>query len=302
MPSLLSLGSRQQQRMGGTLSLLRELAGFGQVAAGALYRLLIVLTVAQVSARAQTPTTPASDSLSSSILGTVRDSLGFPVPGASILITPSGSILRTDSAGRFVARRVPAGALTVSIRKLGFSPLQVQLALLVGQQVARDFVIQRLPQVLAEVEVKADRECARFSLEGILCRRESGMGFFMGRQEILEKGSAYPDHARLVLRDAPGFRRNLQGNPNTVQSIVGWRCIKWIYDGGFPYSYNPVVKVDELYAVEVYQPPDIPPEYQHWYWAERNNRSRSSRPCTLVVLWTMAEYQRSVKRMAREKQ
>jgi len=278
----------------------RELSNLGRVNAGVIRLLLLLLLAAPFQASAQTPTS-TSDSLSSSILGTVRDSLGFPLAGASVLITPSGSILRTDTAGRFTARRIPPGALTVGIRKLGFSPLQEQLVLHVGQELAREFVMRRLPQVLAEVEVKAERECARFSLEGILCRRETGLGFFMDRQDILEKGSAYPDHPRLVLRDAPGFRRNLRGNPNTVESIVGWRCTKWIYDGGFPYSYNPVLKVAELYAVEVYQPPDIPPEYQHWYWAERNNRNKYSTPCTLVVMWSMAEYQRNVKRMEREK-
>lgn len=71
----------------------------------------------------------------------------------------------------------------------------------------------RLPHFLAEVEIKVERECPRFSVEGILCRRESGMGFFMNRQEILAKGMEYP---MLVLRDVPGFRQNLNGNPRTV--------------------------------------------------------------------------------------
>jgi hypothetical protein len=161
--------------------------------------------------------------------------------------------------------------------------------------------MQRLPQTLAEVEVTGERECARFSIEGILCRRETGIGFLMDRQEVLAKGSAFPDYAKMVLRDAPGFRRNLRGNPNTVESIVGWRCVTWIYDGGFPYTVPPVVKVAELYAVEVFQPPNIPPEYQHLYWRERNGKKRTSTPCTLVVMWSMAEYQRHLKRMSDKK-
>ena len=24
----------------------------------------------------------------------------------------------------------------------------------------------------------------------------------------------------------------------------------------------------DIYAIEVYQPPDIPPEYSHWYWGD----------------------------------
>ena len=131
------------------------------------------------------PDSTGTDSLRSSITGTVRDSLGFPVIGASVLITPGGFIYRTDSAGKFDARNIPAGALAIGLRKLGFSPLQSRVNLHVGNDLALDLVMQRLPQMLAEVEVKAERQCPRYSLEGILCRREQGYGYFMNRQEIL---------------------------------------------------------------------------------------------------------------------
>ena len=125
------------------------------------------------------------------------------------------------------------------------------------------------------------------------------MGFFMNRQEVLAKGVHFP---RLVLRDVPGFRQNLNGDPTTVESIVGWRCIAWILDGGFPYSYNPIPRVNDLYAVEVYQPPDIPSEYRHWYWSRPSGRKRYSTPCTLVVMWSMQEAQRGLRRLGNQKQ
>lgn len=123
------------------------------------------------------------------------------------------------------------------------------------------------------------------------------MGFFMNRQEILAKNVEWP---MLVLRDVPGFRQNLNGNPRTVESTVGWRCIVRISDGGFPYWAPPIYKASDLYAVEVYQPPDIPPEYQHWYWGRARN-GKYSTPCTLVVRWSMQEAQRYLQRMAGEK-
>jgi hypothetical protein len=206
-------------------------------------------------------------------------------------------ILRTDSAGKFTARDIPPGALTIGVRRLGFSPLRSQVLLHVGADLALDLVMQRLPQLLAEVEVRAGRQCPRFSIEGILCRREAGTGFFMNRQEILATSVEFP---KLVLRDAPGFRQNLDGDPTTVESIVGWRCIAWIYDGGFPYSYIPVSRVKDIYAIEVYQPPDIPPEYRHWYWGQSRDK-RYSAPCTLVVMWSMQEAQRGLRRLGNQK-
>ncbi len=271
----------------------RPLRGWG-------WLLLILAATHPVAAIAQTPAMTTPDSLLSSIAGAVRDSLGLPVAGASVLISPSGSILVTDSAGRFNARRLQPGAVTIDVRRLGFAPARLPLTLKIGETQSLAIVMRRLPQVLAGVEITANRQCARYTLEGVLCRRETGRGFLMDRQEILARGADHPDFPLLVLRDVPGFRRNLHGNPNTVEAIVGWRCVKVIYDGGFPYSYNPIHKVAELYAVEVYQPPDIPPEYGHWYWGE-NKKEKLVMPCTLVVLWSMSEAQRELRQMQRKK-
>jgi hypothetical protein len=261
----------------------------------------LILAVLPSVVPGQVPDSTGADTLRSSITGTVRDSLGYPVTGASVLIAPGGFIYRTDSAGKFDARNIPPGALTIGLRKLGFSPLQSRVNLHVGTDLALDLVMQRLPQMLAEVEVKAERQCPRYSLEGILCRRESGNGYFMSRQEVLEKAKDI-SFTRLLLRDSPGFRQNLNGNPTTVESIVGWRCIRWILDGGFPYSYNPVPRPKDVYAIEVYQPPDIPLEYRHWMWGTiRVGRTTQSAPCTLVVMWSMSEAQRGLRRMGNPK-
>jgi len=262
---------------------------------------LILGAVLPWTASAQVPDSTRSDTVRSSIAGTVRDSLGFPVSGASVLIAPGGFIYRTDSAGKFNARNIPPGALTIGLRKLGFSPLQSRVNLHVGNDLALDLVMQRLPQMLAEVEIKAERQCPRYSLEGILCRREQGNGYFMNRQEVLEKAKDI-SFTRLLLRDSPGFRQNLNGSPTTVESIVGWRCIRWILDGGFPYSYNPVPRPKDVYAIEVYQPPDIPLEYQHHSWGSiRVGRQTQAAPCTLVVMWSMTEAQRGLRRLANPK-
>lgn len=253
---------------------------------------LILATAVPLSAQPQSPGALLADSLSSSIEGTVKDSLGLPVLGASILIAPGGWIFRTDSAGKFFARRLPSGALTISVRRLGFAPLHSQIVVRAGEQLALNLAMQRIPQTLAEVEVRAVRECPRYSIDGVLCRRESGMGFFMNRQEILAKNVAYP---MLLLRDVEGFRQNLNGSPRTVESTVGWRCMRTVIDGGFRYSSSPIRRPSDVYAIEVYQPPDIPPEYQHLYWDVSRNQKYHN-PCTLVVMWSMQEAQRFLRR------
>jgi hypothetical protein len=263
-------------------------------------RFLLILGIAiPYAVVAQPQATPLQNSSLSSVAGTVRDSLGLPVVGASVLIAPDGLILRTDSAGRFYARRITARSVTIDVRRLGFSPLQARVELQVGAEVALDLAMTRLPQMLDEVIVKAERQCPRFSLEGILCRREQGMGIFMNRQEILSMGKDIEPYPMLVLREVPGFRQNLNGNPRTVESTVGWRCFVRIVDGGFT-AASPIHKASDLYAVEVYQPPDIPKEYQHWHWRP-GRRNRPATPCTLVVMWSMQQAQRDLRRLAGEK-
>jgi hypothetical protein len=265
-------------------------------------KLLIVaaslgVAVTPLTVIAQT-STPAADTLRSSITATVRDSLGYPVVAASVLITPGGYIYRTDSAGKFTARNVPPGALTIGLRKLGFAPLQSRLNLHIGVDLTLDLVMQRLPQMLAEVEVKAMRQCKRYDVDGILCRQEQyAGGFFMNRLEILEKAKE-DFRTDMLLRDAPGFRRAIRDG-RLIESTVGWRCFTRIIDGGFPYRYNPVPKPTDVYAIEIYQPPDIPLEYQHWYWQDiKMGRKSMKAPCTLVVMWSMAQAQRQLKRLS----
>ena len=237
--------------------------------------------------------TPPADSIRSALTGTVRDSLGIPVSGASVLITPGGLIYRTDSAGKFIAPNMSVGPVTIGIRRLGFSPLVSQVNVPIGSDLVLDFTLQRLPQRLAEVEVTAERQGPRFAIEGILCRREVGNGLFINRQEVLakSKGIYFP---MLVLRDVPGFRQNLNGSPTTVESIVGWRCWKLVIDGGFVAGGMPIRRPQDIYAIEVYQPPDIPPEYRHHTWGKANRRQKYSTPCTVVVMWSMREAQRSL--------
>ena len=270
---------------------------YGALVRRLLWVMLLGTAATPLAAVAQDSVAALSDSLRSSISGTVRDSLGLPVSGASILLTPGGLIYRTDSLGTFKARNISPGALTVLVRKLGFTPLQSRLNLHIGVDLALDLVMQRLPQILAEVEIKAERQCSRYSLEGVLCRREQGSGHFMNRQDVLaaSKDIYFPN---LVLRDAPGFRQNLNGSATTVESIVGWRCWIKVVDGGFPGAGRNIYRPKDIYAVEIYQPPDIPPEYRQHYWGKSG---KSSTPCTLVVMWSMREAQRQLKRMASAK-
>jgi len=156
--------------------------------------------------------------------------------------------------------------------------------------------MRRLPQLLPEVKI-SENECPRFAIEGILCRRERGVGVFMNREEIQEKREGV-QLVNLLLR-GPGFRPDSGGSPMVAESILGSSCWGLIVDGGFPISSRPIRSVQEVYAIEVFRPPDIPPEFEHWTRSLPGQNGATA--CAIVVMWSMREAQRSLRRLEVER-
>jgi hypothetical protein len=64
---------------------------------------------------------PADSTLRGSIAGTVHDTLGMPIAGATISVEGAQDV-RSDSAGRFVVSDVPLGTRGVVARSVGMEP------------------------------------------------------------------------------------------------------------------------------------------------------------------------------------
>ena len=262
-----------------------------------MIRLLLSLVIAAIGAlplSAQTRSRPAADIPRASVQATVRDSLGTPVDGALVGITPGGASYRTDSSGKFVARGLPTGRLTISVRRLGFAPIRYSGLLRPGDELSLNLAMRRLPQLLPEVKIN-ENECQRFAIEGIQCRRKRGAGVFMDREKV----QANTHLVNLLLKDVPGFRPDTTESAMVPQSPLGASCWELIVDGGFPISSRPIRGVEEIYSIEVFHPPDFPPEFEHW---ARSPASQSGKtPCAIVVMWSMSEAQRSLRRLEGQK-
>ncbi len=249
---------------------------------------LVLTAVGAVPLFAQTRSRPAADVPRTSIRATVRDSLGSPVDGALVGITPGGATYRTDSSGMFVARGLPSGRLTISVRRLGFAPIRYSASLRAGDELTLNLAMRRLPQLLPEVKI-AENECPRFAIEGIQCRRKRRAGVFMDREAV----QANRHLVNLLLKDVPGFRPDTSESAMVPQSPLGASCWELIVDGGFPISSRPIRGVEEIYSIEVFHPPDFPPEFEHW--ARPSAGEGGETPCAIVVMWSMSEAQRSLR-------
>lgn len=61
------------------------------------------------------------------LTGIVRDSLGHPIPGATVKLTPGRFAVATDKNGLFAFKDVPTGSYTLSITSVGFQSLQMDI-------------------------------------------------------------------------------------------------------------------------------------------------------------------------------
>ena len=91
---------------------------------------LVLVTVSAPAASAQGTTSP--------ITGTVRDSSGGALPGATVsarsLETGAVRTVVSDEEGRFVVTGVPVGAYELRVELAGFRPAQSRVDLVVGSQ------------------------------------------------------------------------------------------------------------------------------------------------------------------------
>jgi len=125
-------------------------------------RLGLVLTLTSLSMDREALAQAAPPPLS----GVVVDSAGAPIGLADIIAvrrvrrTEDPHYARTDAAGRFVFSRLEPGTYTLTVRRIGFVPEQVLVVLGQGTPRSLRFVLQRMPQLLADLVADAPRLAA----------------------------------------------------------------------------------------------------------------------------------------------
>ena len=102
---------------------------------------------------------------SATVEGTVRDSAGSPLPGASITVVGTTLTAVSDRAGGYRLVGLPVGTVTVSARRPGYDPERRSVTLKEGQVLRVDFALTASKVRLEEVVTTApSSEPARKSL------------------------------------------------------------------------------------------------------------------------------------------
>jgi hypothetical protein len=263
--------------------------------------LFAAVFLVQTSALAQEPR--------GAITGVVRDMAARPLPGIEVFAFPGDYRARTDSAGRFVFRRLLPGTYVVRARRVGVQPVSVSATVPEDGTVDVELSFVRVLPMLDTVVVKGTADCPKHSLNGFMCRRNSATGgVFMDYNDIASKNAEFIGD---LYRDIEGFRVDWVGTPRGIvaaqKPITGWRCMKHLVNGWVPMLFNEMPdSVSHIMAMEVYaDPDDVPEEFQLYTWPKadlrtvrprgRAGRGASINPtgrCSLTVYWTFAGLKR----------
>jgi hypothetical protein len=235
------------------------------------------------------PTAPRATFLGSARLtGRVLNKSGQPLVGARVQIEGTTRAATTRPTGDFSLDSLPPGTQTVSVRLLGYAPVEQAVDLASKDPRRVTITMETFVPVLEAVRVNAQRERALDDV-GYQRRKRTGQGWYMDGNQIQQRNSQnFSD----VLRSAPGLRIVPAGGGGNRQVIQSSRdpqggCVNIWLDGTQwqqmePGDVDDFIKPHELGAIEVYSPTTTPAEYQP--------AGRSS--CTTIVAWTFRRLDR----------
>lgn len=215
------------------------------------------------------------------VRGLVRDSAGFGIADAEVTLTGSALRIQTDQEGRFELAKVPAGPLTVRVRRLGFRPDTIDVMVMAGRIVPLEVVMGRHQVTIAPVVVRG-RTALRGWRAGFYSRKELGTGYFFTREEIEQRN---PGMLSDMFRSVPGAQV-MSSRSELIQNRVrfrGAKCAPLVWLDGSPLSAGEfdldALSPGSIEAMEVYSGSgNAPPQY-------RVNSAISS-ACGTILIWS----------------
>ena len=185
--------------------------------------------------------------------------------------------ISVSSQGRFVLTRLVPGPHHVEVRAVGYKPHVLEVNLLEGQVLEREFAMiftgDKLPELA--VEARNSKLLPRFA--DFERRRQSGMGIYITRDEIRERGYMRMGDA---LRSVSGVRVNCTDVDciiHMTRSTAG--CFPTYYvDGHLARSFAVSTPMNDVQGIEVYRgAAEMPGEF-----------TGDGAMCGVIVIWTRA--------------
>jgi TonB-linked SusC/RagA family outer membrane protein len=109
------------------------------------------------------------------VRGTITDSVGrAPIVGAQIVVTGSARGTITNDQGQYTLRDVPAGPISLSVTRLGYSPVQRRATVAAGGTLTLDIALTPIASVLSEVVSVGYGTSSRHDVSSAIASVDSG--------------------------------------------------------------------------------------------------------------------------------
>ncbi|MEO7367807.1 MAG: carboxypeptidase-like regulatory domain-containing protein, partial [Gemmatimonadaceae bacterium] len=221
---------------------------------------------------------------SATLRGLVRDPAGGPLPGARVSVESDDAAVLTGTDGRFTLRGVRSGTRLLTVRKVGFEPME--MTVVASNRVASELSIRigNALQTLQTVEVAGTRDIG-LARVGFTVRQRLGSGKFYTPKDIETRN---PLNLNALLESAPMLRSTVDRKGKQIITSRGYQpCLRYYVDGTLTSEYAPsqldnlpdsYLSTAGIAAVEVYDNLSTPAEF--------SALSRSGQVCSVVVIWT----------------
>jgi hypothetical protein len=211
--------------------------------------------------------------------GLIVDVARAPIAGAEVVAVNNGNTITqvlTAKDGSFTLAALPAGPVTLRLRRLGYEPKTIEMQIGLPAAAPLDIVLTASATELKEVVIKVEDVDVTPLDEFNLHRKQNrGTAKFYDQEEIRKRGAMF---ASDLFRTVPGVRVQTSMMRGNQIRIRGCQPIVWI-DG----QRVPGVELDEVTT-----PGDIAgiEFYPSMAGTPAKYSERSARPCGTVLVWT----------------
>ena len=210
------------------------------------------------------------------ISGVVHDQGDAPLSSAELTLSRPGSsarLFRTGDDGKFSFTGVSPGALTLSVRRLGYKASSMNITVGPGMiSQPYDFELDEIASDIASVVV----EGSKGHLNEFYGRKATNnFGKFFEQKDIEKR---HPIYLSELLRNVPGA--SLQASGRAGNRVLLRECSPMVWLDGMRAQgaeLDEVARPSDVAGLEVYpSSAGLPPQYQ----------DRGNRMCGAIVVWT----------------
>jgi hypothetical protein len=215
------------------------------------------------------------------ISGTVKDSVGTPIPGVEVVLLQVKGAVYSDSLGVFRFANIPTGKRELHFRRLGFAPKSVGAEIGSGATVALAVVLDASATAIEGMTVEEATQ-RRQLLSDFYDRSSRGFGHFVTREQIEKRN---PMNLSDMMRMIPGARLTpIRGGGQAAlrfSRAQGTRDCPpqyWV-DGVKTWNLNiDDIVPQDVEGIEVYSGAStVPPQF---------NTKEGTTICGVILIWT----------------